>query len=141
MTPNRIAIFTAATALLVAGGSAQAETIRVEPGKWQVESTSSNPFTGPQTFSSTQCIREEKFDPTEEMTKSAECHLLSHEVSGNAMTWTMSCQMEQMLMQAEGRFESRGASASGRMTMSADMGGHPFTMEVTWNGTRIGPCE
>ncbi len=141
MTPNRIAIFAAVTALLAAGGPARAETIRVEPGKWQVESTTSNPFTGPRTFSSTQCMREESFDPTKEMAKSAECRLLSHEVSGNAMTWTMSCQMEQMTMQAEGQFKSRGDSASGRMTMSADMGGQPFAMEVTWEGKRIGPCD
>lgn len=141
MTPNRIAIFAAVTALLTAGGPARAETIRVEPGKWQVESTTSNPFTGPRTFSSTQCIREENFDPTEEMAKSAECRLLSHEVSGNAMTWTMSCEMEQMTMQAEGRFESRGDNASGRMTMSTDMDGQPFAMEMTWKGKRIGPCD
>ncbi len=141
MSSIRFGIVAVAVAWFVSGSPAQAETIRVKPGQWRVETTSSNPFAGSQTFSSTQCIREEQFDPAQEMAKSAECRMLSQDVRGNTMSWAMSCQMEQMVMRAEGKFESQGDSAQGQMIMTTDMGGQPFSLEMTWSGQRVGPCD
>ncbi|MDY6943921.1 MAG: DUF3617 family protein [Pseudomonadota bacterium] len=139
--PSRIVRSGLLTVLLLMAANAHAETIKVKPGKWQVESTSSNPFTGDRKYSNTQCIEKEEFDPAKEMAKSAECKLLSHDIKGNTMNWTMSCNTEGVVMTAKGHFQSKGDTASGEMTMNADMGGQPFTMKMTWNGKRIGDCN
>lgn len=132
----------AASALLWMAAPAWAEGLRVEPGKWEMRSTSHMPMMPqPRTQVTTECVRQTELSPDTFLEQAEGCRLIDSEASGSRIRWQMECQSEGRKMTADGAFTSTGTTVKGTMKLAMDAGGHQMTMEHQWEGRRLGPCD
>lgn len=121
-----------------------ATAIEMTPGMWEMEMTSSNPFSGEQRQTATQCIRESEFDP-EMMRQDMEgCSDMDIEESGNSFSWRFRCDRDEMKARGEGSVTIDGDTMEGSIRLVMDMeamGGREFVMKSHWEGRRIGDCD
>ena len=118
-----------------------ADTIPITPGLWEIKGTTTNPFSGSKTFSSQECMTENGIGP-ETMMKdmpSDACEV-NTSVSGNTITYDMSCSMQGQQMTGNGSFTVNGDTAEGEMTMRSSISGQTFEITSISTGKRIGDC-
>ena len=128
-------IFTAITAV------ALADALPINPGLWEIESTSTNPMTGQQeTETETECIVESEYDPATMMEDQEGCQMNDSNLDGDTLTFSMSCEIQGGQMTMNGVYESDGDSAQGTTTMQMSFGQQNMTSEGTWTANRIGDC-
>lgn len=121
---------------------AQAASLSLNPGLWETTMTRTNPMTGaPTTETSTECVSDETFDPREMMKDAEGCRLTDENLSGDTLTFTMSCEVQGGAgATIQGRFQSDGDSGTGDMNMSMNMGGMSMEMDMNWTARRLGEC-
>ena len=121
-----------------------AAAIQMTPGLWEMEMTSSNDFTGEQRQTSTQCIREDQFDP-EMMRQDMEgCSDMDIEQTDDSFSWKFRCDSDEVTATGEGSVQIDGDTMVGDMRLVMDMpgmGGREFVVKNHWEGQRIGDCE
>ena len=118
-----------------------ADSVPITPGLWEIKSTSSNPFSGPKSHTSRECMTEDTFDPRnmmEDMPKNA-CNVKTS-FSGNVITYYMNCSVNGQQMTSNGTFTVNGDTAKGEMTMKSSISDQSFEMKMTSDAKRIGDC-
>ena len=121
-----------------------ATAIEMTPGLWEMEMTSSNDFTGEQRQTSTQCIREDQFDPEMMRQDMEDCSDMDIEQTDDSFSWKFRCDSDEVKATGEGSVQIDGDTMVGDMRLVVDMeamGGREFVMENRWEGQRIGDCE
>ena len=122
------------------GSPGHAESLKIKPGLWEITTTTSG-MVQPQTKTIKECIKEDSIDPREMMQEMPQddCAVDAN-VSGNVMTYHLSCNMHGMVMEGAGKMESNGDSMNGSMQFKGNMNG--MVMEISSNseGKRIGDC-
>jgi hypothetical protein len=133
-----------AAALALAASSADAATIPVEPGLWEMTSTISMPMLPqPQVNTQTECIGKgqlstddvggEDLDPA--------CTLEASQVDDSTMRWTFECPVEGGgHSRGEWQATSHGDRVEGSGVMKMEMQGQAMEMTMRWEGRRIGDC-
>lgn len=123
--------------------TASAEGIQIQSGQWKVTTTIENSMMPqPQVKTSTECVKQESWDPTKEMMKdNSGCKVTDQKVEGNTLRWKLECPNKMGKMTGSGEFTVDGDSATGSMDMSMTLQGQPMTFKSTWKGTRVGECS
>ncbi len=129
---------------LLSTGQARAAALDVEPGSWEMSSTTSNPMTGqPQTFTVTECVSAESMDPESFLKGAQGCSLSDVQSNSSAMSWTMTCQAPGGQMTGRANIETSGGGkqVNGTMKMTMDVGGQSMELSTAWTGRWVGPCN
>ena len=117
-----------------------AESLKIKPGLWEITTTVSG-MMQPQTKTVKECIQEDSIDPKEMMQDmpSDDCTVDAN-VSGNIMTYNLSCNMHGMVMEGAGKMESNVDSMNGTMQFKGNMNGMVMEMTSSSEGRRLGDC-
>ncbi len=140
---STIAALTLAIAPLLAQPlTAAAASLELNPGLWETTMTRTNPMTGtPVTETTTECMKEKSFDPREMMQGAQGCNLVDENLSGDTLTFNMTCNMEGGAAgEIRGRFQTDGQTGSGEMVMNMSMGQVTMSMDMNWTAKRLGDC-
>jgi hypothetical protein len=132
------------SAVLLASSCAAAYAAQgMEPGEWQITTTTSLPMMqSPQTMTNTQCIKPEQAkDPLGVMSgdRQGDCRMVSPKYSGDRYTWEMRC--AQSGMSGTGTMRFGPGTMESEMRMSGTMGGQKMEMLTKMSGKRLGPCK
>jgi hypothetical protein len=134
---------TIATTICLLIYAAPAAAFEVNPGKWEITSTTKSAMMAqPQTKTSTECIEEKTAkEVLGALTEKDICKIQSHSEKGNTLEWTMVCQQAQSPpMNGAGKITSSGETLDGSMNISMKMGEQEMKFETTWKGKRVGEC-
>jgi len=127
--------------LAVAAGLALAAGVAIEPGQWQIKSAMTMPMiAGERSHELSQCIKTDTIDPVEMMGNNNECQVTEQNVSGNTVTWKMSCNTQDGPATGSGSFTSEGSRAHGNMKIEFAVQGQTLEMNTRWEGERVGSC-
>ncbi len=141
--PAALARWLALALAVTAPASAGATALDVEPGSWEMSSTTTNPMSGqPQTFTVTECVSAESMDPETFLKNAQGCSLSDVQTSSSAMSWTMTCggPAGSMTGRANIRTSAGGKQVNGTMKMTMDVGGQAMELSTAWAGRWVGPC-
>jgi len=131
----------AACALLVAPIAAGAAELKFNPGLWETTMTRTNPMTGePTTETSTECVKQDTFRPSDMMKEAEGCELLKDELDGDTLTFMMECNMQGAKTTVDGTFQTDGQTGKGNMEMKMSMGEMNLDMTMDWTSKRVGDC-
>ena len=130
-------------ALLLAAPAAWAEGLPVEPGKWEMTSTTKMPMLSqPRVTTVTECVKESEISMDdmggEEMDPA--CKFETAMVDGNTMKWSFDCPVEGGTSHGEWEATSTGNSVSGEGLITVSFQGGAMEMTMQWEGKRIGDC-
>ena len=118
-----------------------AAEIELNPGLWQTTMTRTHPITGaPTTETTTECIKDKKFDPAAMMQGAEGCNLIDDNLDGDTLTYRMECNMQGSQSTIDGRFQTDGHSGKGEMGISINAGGMQMNMNMNWVSKRVGEC-
>lgn len=96
--------------------STTASAITIDTGKWEFKSKGGM---SPETKTTIECVTNGTYDPIKDMTEDGGCTISDKKESSNSVSWKMNCSEAGMPpMTGEGKFTSKGSTASGKMTMS-----------------------
>lgn len=140
-------------ALMMAGmagtGAAIADSLPIQPGKWETRITSTiTPYMPqPQVQTHVECIAEPRFDPSVMMHKygSFKCSANRTVRSGNTLTWQMSCHntaLPELNYAGVGTFTADSKTqghGSMKINMEVPLLG-PGVMQVESVATHVGGC-
>lgn len=130
-----------AGALLVLPFTTGAAELEINPGLWETTMTRTNPMTGePTTETTTECVRETSFNPSDVMKDAQGCELVKDELNGNTLAFRMECNMQGSQATVDGTFQSDGQTGRGNMDMDMSMGEMKMSMNMNWTSKRIGDC-
>jgi len=138
---TKLVALLSAGVLAIAAGQALAAGIPIEPGQWQIKSAMTMPMiAGERAHELTQCIKKDTIDPVEMMGNDNECQVTEQDVSGNTVTWEMTCNTQEGPATGSGSFTSEGSSAHGSMKIEFAVQGQTLEMNTRWEGERVGSC-
>lgn len=122
--------------------AASASELAINPGLWKTTMTRTNPLTGePTTETSTRCVKETSFNPSEMMKNAKGCNLVKDELDGNTLSFRMECNVQGQTATVDGTFETDGKTGKGDMNMQLNMGGQMnMDMKMNWTSERVGDC-
>lgn len=128
--------------VLMLPAAAGAASLSINPGLWETTTTRTNPMTGqPTTETTTECVKDQKFDPREMMQDTQGCQLTDENLSGDTLSFSMSCSMQGgAKADIQGVFQTDGTTGNGKMDMSMSMGGMNMNMNMQWDAKRLGDC-
>lgn len=128
--------------LLLMAFNAQAEGIKITPGKWQIQLTSTmSMMPQPMTKTMEECITADQLSPAELMKDSGNCKVSDVKSTSSDLTWNMVCKNHGGEMAGTGHFTSAGSQMNGSMDMAMSMNGQALTILTKWNGKRLGTCK
>ena len=111
------------------------ENLNVSP-----TNTTTSSLTGESVTETTQqCITETMLDPTS-MMKEQNCELLSEELEGDTLRFSMECEIQGMKSTSNGVIQTDGENSEGSMNINMNLGEMIMTMDLNWVATRIGDC-
>ncbi len=127
---------------MVAATPVLAEGLSITPGLWRITSTTTNMMGPPKTETEDQCMQQETFDPVAELQDDSQtCTVLNQNLSGNTLTFEMSCSGPGgPEATGTGRYTIDGNNGDGEMSYSMSFGGQTMTMSNSWTAERIGDC-
>lgn len=128
------------TVLLTAPLITLADALKLNPGLWETTVEMTNPYTGTQTRTHTECVTENKFDPGSMMGPNDHCKINESKVDGNTLTFKMSCDVEGGEGEMTGKYTSDGNTGTGEMVMKISFGGQTMEMKSTTQAKRLGDC-
>ena len=121
--------------------SASASELAINPGLWKTTMTRTNPMTGnPTTETSTQCVKEKSFNPSDMMKNAQGCELVKDELDGDTLNFRMECNVQGQTATVDGMFQTDGKTGKGNMNMQLKMGEMNMNMKMNWTAERIGDC-
>jgi len=117
-----------------------ADALKLKPGLWETTFEMTNPFTGTQSQTRTECLEENEFDPESMMGPNDNCKVTQSKLKGNTLTFTMACNMDGGSGTMTGEYTTDGKTGSGKMTMTMSFGGQTMEMRSTTTARRLGDC-
>lgn len=117
----------------------------MQPGLWEITTKMEMPgmpVAMPPT-KITHCYTSQDVENTDKtIPKDQSCKLDSHNVSGNKVTWTVSCKEKSGDMKGSGEMTYQGNSYDGMMKMTVQSKGEQaMNMTYRYSGKRLGDCR
>ncbi len=120
----------------------RADAIEIDPGKWQFTTTSQAPMVPtPRVETDTECIEDGTRSAKDFMQDNKDCTISDVVDTDTVLSYKVTCPNGPMVMKGVSNFKSTGSTMSGIMRMSMSMNGQEMTMDVKWEGKRLGPCD
>ena len=134
----------AATAIAAAAvaSPALAQQPNLEEGNWEVTTKMEipgMPFQMP-AQKHNQCITKKEFVP-DQSDKNRDCKVTDQKVTGNTVSWKMSCKGKDGTTEGEGKITYAGKSYDGMMMANMTQKGEAMTMKMNFAGKHTGPCK
>lgn len=99
------------------------------------------PAMGPMTHSMDVCTSAQRPDPTRMMRDAKDCRVSNYQRTADTVTYHMECSGH-MQMSGDGRFQMLpGGGIRGSIHVTGNTGGQPMTMDMDFDGRRIGACD
>ena len=117
--------------------------VNMKEGLWEITSKASiqgMPFDMPPT-TYTQCLTKENIIPQEQNQAQQECKLIDSDISGNTVTWSMTCSQNGMISNISGKISYKGTTMDGTMKVESNTPMGNSIMNMIINGKRIGDCN
>ena len=111
----------------------------MNPGKWEITTTTVMAGMPPQSVTHTQCITTEDMVPVSS-DANQECQVTDIQYSGNTVSWKIACGGQGGGMEGTGKVTYSGDSMNGEMNMVIT-GGANMTVKNTMAGKRLGKCD
>jgi hypothetical protein len=130
-------------AILLATGAYAAGPL-IEPGEWELTSTTEAPsFSQPVVQTVKRCVEDSEIDPLRLVMQTHGCKVLRRSLSGNVLKWKMECPNNLGVdpFEGEGQLTSYGRRLEGNMTMGTNVGDSPIEVGTHWTGRLVGGCE
>ena len=132
------------TALLLTA-CAPAYAANLQPGEWEINSTTTSPLFGAaQSSVFKYCVTKEDAENPEawmaRQSEKGECKLTPGRRTADSMTWQMACPRTNMHGSGAARLTGP-ASVEGEMMLSGNIQGHAVQMSTRMSGRRLGPCK
>lgn len=128
--------------LLLSCQAGLAQSVKIVPGLWKVTSTTVTPKSpSGLTNSTTDCMKDEEFDPASQLGRQSNCEVVQSEAKGDTLSWVMACDTDMGKATGRGKFTSHGASAEGEIIMNIKFDGEDVEFNTQWKGVRVGECE
>lgn len=138
---NHLRRFALTSVLLVLSSAVVAEGLAINPGLWETTMSRSNPMTGEVTSeTTTKCVTETDFDPSEMVQSAQGCRLVENNLDGDTLTFRMECNMQGSEAAVDGMFQTDGQTGKGNMDMTMGMGEIKMSMNMNWMSKRLGDC-
>ena len=119
-----------------------AEGIKITPGKWQIQITSTMPMMQqPMVKNLEECITGKEMSPEELMKDSGECQISDIKSSSTHLSWKMQCNSHGGKLTGVSNFDSTGDTMKGSMDMAMNFNGQQMKMHNSWAGKRVGTCN
>ncbi|MBN1495327.1 MAG: DUF3617 family protein [Spirochaetes bacterium] len=133
-------IFISAVVLLtlLVGFACARPKINMNPGKWEITTRTTMPGIPPRSVTHTQCIKSDDLLPMSQDSKQT-CRVTDTTISGNTVSWKISCGAGASGMSGSGEVTYEGDSMRGSMVFT--MKAYGTTMKNTIAGRRIGDCD
>ena len=126
---------------LAATSTAFAQGLPFNPGLWETTATGTDPITGqPTTETRQECLESNEFDPRSLMEDIEGCEVTDQTVSGDTLTFVMTCNQEGGTGTIQGQFQTDGETGTGKMRMSFSSGGQTMNFESASTSKRLGEC-
>ena len=87
-----------------------------------------------------QCITKKEFVP-DQSDKNRDCKVTDQKVTGNTVSWKMSCKGKDGTTEGEGKITYAGKSYDGMMMANMTQKGEAMTMKMNFAGKHTGPCK
>jgi len=117
-----------------------AEGLTIKPGLWEITTTTTSSMGQPMNRTDQECIDKDQLDPKDMMQDMPEDCSLDSNVSGDTLTYELTCNMHGMVMQGMGKMISKGDSMTGSIKVNSNMNGMVIEMSSEAKGKRIGEC-
>ena len=122
--------------------SVAAEGVKIEPGEWEMTSTTSSATLDQDHVQTTsRCIKFSELTANDLTPKRGECSISENSVTGNTLNWKVACKMQVGTMNGVGSFSSKGTAGSGNMDLDMHVQNDKFKVQVTWEARRLGDCK
>ena len=129
-------------ALVLAAVPALAPAQSLEPGEWEITSTTTSPLLPQgQTVTAKRCVKKEDADNPERWMgrqRQGDCTITPGAKTGDSLSWEMSCPKSNM--RGAGTARLKGDAMEGEMRMTGEMQGRKFELHSRMSGRRLGPC-
>lgn len=138
--PFSLSSFVVISCALCLNPSARAETLVVNPGKWQITTTTTTPANPqPKIETQTQCVDEAEVDPFAAFAKDEGCDLNDLKKTGRKLTATLSCKGGPGVTPMSGSLEYSVTDTT--MTSRMRFETQDLTQVIRSTGKRIGECD
>jgi hypothetical protein len=131
----------------VSSGTAYAAGPNFKEGEWNVSyqmEVTGMPFAMPPiSAKKTMCLDKNNYVPDNSQ-PGQECKVSDQKVSGNAVTWTMTCRAQERVIEGQGKITYNGEHYDGVMNakmISTDTPTTPVSYKYTMQGQRLGACS
>ena len=95
----------------------------------------------PMTTTTTACIEKGTYEPADMMEGAEGCQINDSSVSGNTLSFDMTCSVQGSETSVKGSFFSDGDEGKGNMQMSMKMGEMAMEVSTEWTSRYVGPCK
>jgi hypothetical protein len=117
----------------------------LQPGEWQIHSTTTSPlFAAAQNSVFKYCVTREDAENPEgwmaQQSKNGECKLTPGERTADSMTWEMACPKTNMRGSGAARLTGPD-TLEGEMKMTGSFQGYVVQMNTRVSAKRLGPCK
>ena len=132
----------AALATAAFAAPALAQQPNLEEGNWEVTTKMEipgMPFQMP-AQKHNQCITKKEFVP-DQSDKNRDCKVTDQKVTGNTVSWKMSCKGKDGTTEGEGKITYAGKSYDGMMMANMTQKGETMNMKMNFAGKHTGPCK
>jgi hypothetical protein len=111
-----------------------------QEGLWEITTTMNIPgmpkeMNQPHVYKT--CLDKKNAVPQPEEKGEKQCEMKSQKISGNTVTWTMTCKNDTTM---EGKITYAKTSYEGFTTTTTSVNGKKMTMKSTMKGKYVGPC-
>ncbi|MEX1237051.1 MAG: DUF3617 family protein, partial [Pseudomonadales bacterium] len=99
------------------------------------------PMTGkPVTEVDRTCVEVDSFEPQSMLQDVEECQEMRTELSGNTLTYALTCGQSGAEVSIQGRYEVNGDTGKGNMQMRMTIGAMKMESDTNWDSKRLGDC-
>lgn len=142
MSRALLALAVLAVLLLAAAQPAAAESLQIQPGLWKIRTELKNSMMPePRSETRSECVTDTEWDAEQLMKDAQGCTTSDVESSAEKLSWKLVCTGPSGTMTGRAVYHSTGDEVDGRMNMSMQSGQMNVSMEMKFEGRRVGDCE
>jgi hypothetical protein len=132
-------------AALLCAACAPALAAVIQPGEWEIHSTTTSPlFAAVQNSVFKYCVKKEDAEHPEAWmareSAKGECKLTPGRRTADSMSWQMSCPRTNMTGSGVAHLTGPG-TVQGEMKLTGNFQGYAVQMNTRMSGRRLGPCK
>lgn len=138
----QVPVLAALVALAVVPLAAAAENLQIQPGQWKIRTEVKNSMMPePRIVTRNECVTDSEWDAEKLMEDAQGCTMSDVESSAEKLSWKVVCSGPSGRMSGKAVYLSSGDSVDGRMNMNLQATQMNLSMDMKFEGRRVGECE